>query len=109
MANNTKTTKKTETTKSTKTTRTTTSLSYFMNVLSYVAVCFGGVALFVTAILGAVGVSSAIIPVIQKFANAVAWTVVSILSFKFIKNRKKTWMWVVWTIAIVMIVLGIIL
>lgn len=109
MANTTKSTKKTETTQQSSKSTNKKSFSYFMNVLSYVAVCFGGVALFVTAILAAVGVSSSLLPAIQKFANAIAWSVVSVLSFKFIKNRKKTWMWVVWAIAVVMIVIGIIL
>ena len=101
----TKTTKKETTT----TTKRTVSASYLLNVLSYVAVCFGGVALFVAMILSKGGFSWSIIPIIQKFANAVAWAVVAILSFNFIKNRKKVWMWVVWTIAVVMIVLGIII
>ena len=86
-----------------------TNMSYILNVLAYVAVCFGGVALFVSMILGKCGVSLSIIPVMQKLANAIAWAVVSILSFNFIKNRKKLWMWIVWTIAVVMIILGIII
>jgi len=97
------------TTKKSETTQNKTSFSYFIAVLSYVAVCFGGVALFAITVLNWCGLSFSLLPIIQKFANAVAWLVVSILSFRFIKNRKKVWMWVVWTIAIVMIVLGIIL
>ena len=101
------TTKKSSSSSQTKT--TTTSASYMLNILAYVAVCIGGVALFVTMILNKCGVSFSLIPIIQKVANAIAWAVVSILSFKFIKNKKKVWMWVVWTIAVVMILVGIIL
>lgn len=85
------------------------STSHILNLLAYVAVCFGGVALFVAMILSKFDISFSIISMIQKVANAIAWAVVSFLSFKFIKNRKKVWMWVVWTIAVVMIIVGIIL
>lgn len=99
------TTKKTERT----TSSSTTSSSHILNVLAYIAVCFGGVALFVAMILSRFDISFSIISMIQKVANAIAWAVVSFLSFRFIKNRKKVWMWVVWTIAVVMIIVGIIL
>jgi len=99
-------TKKTE--KTTTTTRTT-STSYVLNVLAFAAVCIGGVALFVAMILSKFDISFSIIGLIQKLANAIAWAVVSILSFRFIRNRKKVWMWVVWTIAVVMIIISIIL
>lgn len=104
----TKTTKKTQSNSSTSGSKSV-SASYLLNILAYVAVCFGGVALFVAMILSKAGVSISIIPIIQKLANAIAWVVVSILSFRFIKNRKKIWMWVVWTIAVIMIIIGIIL
>jgi len=94
---------------STQTKKVTRKSSNILHILAYVAVCFGGVALFVSMILSKCGVSLSIIPIIQKVANAIAWAVVSVLSFKFIKNRKKLWMWVVWSIAIVMILVGIIL
>lgn len=95
------------------TTKTTTSKrvvsSYTLNLLAYIAVCFGGIALFVAMILSKFDISLSVVSMIQRVANAIAWAVVSILSFYFIKNRKKTWMWVVWAIAIVMILVGIIL
>ena len=80
-----------------------------LHLLAYIAVCFGGVALFIAMILSKFNINLAIISAIQRVANAIAWVVVSILSFGFIKNRKKTWMWVVWTLAVVMILVGIIL
>lgn len=105
MAINT-TTKKTEKTTAISTAKSTTQI---LNVLAYIAVCFGGVALFVAMILSRFQISFSIISIIQRVANAIAWVVVSFLSFRFIKNRKKVWMWVVWTIAVVMIIVGIIL
>lgn len=96
-----------------KTTKTTIQKkvvsSYTLNLLAYIAVCFGGLALFVAMILSKVNINFTIISAIQRVANAIAWAVVSILSFGFIKNRKKTWMWVIWAIAVVMILVGIIL
>ena len=99
----------TKTTEKTTSNSKRTSSSYMLSTLAYIAVCFGGVALFVAMILGKFNISLTVISLIQKVANAIAWLVVSIISFRFIKNRKKVWMWVVWTIAIVMIVVGIIL
>ena len=98
-----------KTEKTTVITSKTTSTSYLLNIMAYIAVCFGGVALFVAMILSKLDINLSIISIIQKLANALAWIVVSILSFKFIKNRKKLWMWVVWTIAVVMIIIGIII
>ena len=101
----------------TKTTEKTTSNSsskkvssaHMLKTLAYIAVCFGGVALFVAMILSKLNISLSIISVIQRVANAIAWAVVSVLSFGFIKNKKRVWMWVLWTIAVVMILVGIIL
>lgn len=99
--------KKTSSSSSTTTTRST---SYIMNVLSYVAVCVGGVALFIAMILGKLGVGSvSFIGILQAVANAIGWAVLCILSFRYISHRRKIWMWVVWAIAIVMIIIGIIL
>ena len=109
---NTKTSIKSKTEEKTKATTTTQKRvvsTHTLNMLAYIAVCFGGVALFVAMILSKFNINLTIISAIQRVANAISWVVVSILSFGFIKNRKKTWMWVVWTLAVVMILVGIIL
>lgn len=103
-------------TSSSKTTTTTTTAStktpssgYLINMLSYIAVCVGGVALFLAFILSKFDISAGFVSAMQKIANAVAWAVVSFLSFRYIKRRHKVWMWVVWAIALVMVIIGIIL
>lgn len=105
MATKTKTETKTTTTTSSK---KGVSLSYLMNVLSYFAVCLGGLALFISFILGKFGLSTSVTGAMQTIANAVGWTVLCVMSAFFISRRKKIWMWVVWAIAVVMIIIGII-
>lgn len=104
---------KTNTNKTTTTTTTTStktpSTGYLINLLSYIAVCVGGVALFLAFILSKFDISAGFISAMQKIANAVAWAVVSFLSFRYIRRRHKVWMWVVWAIALVMVIIGIIL
>lgn len=101
--------KKTETTTTTTVKTKSYSMSYIMHVLSYVAVCVGGVALFIAMILSKCGISARFVGSMQSIANAVAWAVVSLLSFGYIKRRRRLWMWIVWVVAVVMIVTGIIL
>lgn len=109
MATNNKTnTSKTSTTTTT-TSSKTPSTGYLINLLSYIAVCVGGVALFLAFILSKFDISAGFISAMQKIANAVAWAVVSFLSFRYIRRRHKVWMWVVWAIALVMVIIGIIL
>ena len=99
-------------TKNESTTTTTTKThtgSYIMNILAYVAVCIGGLALFIASILGKLNVSAGFVSIMSTVANAIGWLVLCILSFNYIRRRKKIWMWVVWAIAVVMIVVSIIL
>lgn len=96
-------------TKTESTTTKTHSTSYFMNILSYFAVCIGGLALFLAMILGKLGVSANFTSIMSTIANAIGWLVLCVLSFSYIRRRKKIWMWVVWAIAVVMIVISIIL
>jgi len=42
-------------------------------------------------------------------ANAIGWAVLCVLSAVYISHRKKIWMWVLWAVAVVMIITGIIL
>ena len=76
-----------------------------MDLLAFAAVCIGGVALLLASILGNWGFSV----VLQRIANAIGWAVLCILSTKYITTRKKIWLWVIWTVAVVMIVVGTIL
>ncbi|MBQ8425949.1 MAG: hypothetical protein IJX17_08055 [Clostridia bacterium] len=80
-----------------------------MDMCSFIAVCLGGIALFAAMLLGKLGVSVELVGLVQKIANIVGWAVLCLLSFNVIKSRKAIWMWIVWVIAVVMIVIGIIL
>lgn len=109
--NNSKTNTSSSASKTTVSTTSTKSPStgYLINLLSYIAVCVGGVALFLAFILSKFDISAGFISAMQKIANAVAWAVVSFLSFRYIRKRHKAWMWVVWAVALVMVIIGIIL
>lgn len=115
MATNTKSETKSKTTNSTtqsssKSSRKKSySIAYILNILSYIAVCIGGLALFIAMILSKFELSSSIIGAMQTIANAIGWAVLCLLSASYISHRRKIWMWVVWAIAVVMIVTGIIL
>ena len=97
-----------------KTTTTTTkksngfSFSGFMNILAFIAVCVGGIGMFLAMILKLFGLSAGWINSLQAVANAIGWIALCLLSIRYIKNRRKIWIWVVWTIAVVMIFTGII-
>ena len=101
----------TKTKSETKTTSSKKSfnIAYILNILSYAAVCIGGLALFIAMILGKFGLSTSITGAMQTIANAIGWAVLCLLSASYISHRRKIWMWVVWAVAVVMIVIGIIL
>lgn len=79
------------------------------DVLGFIAVVFGGIALFAAMILGKLDIQIGLVSIIQKVANIIGWAVLCALSFNFIKNKRRVWMWVIWAIAFVMIIVGIIL
>ena len=85
------------------------SIGYILNILAYAAVCIGGLALFISMILAKFGLSSSITGAMQTIANTIGWSVLCLLSAVYISHRKKLWMWIVWVIAVVMIIMGIIL
>lgn len=82
------------------------SNSNIMDVLSFVAVCVGGIALLVATILGWMGITAGFLGVLRAIANILGWIVLIVLSANFIKSKRKIWMWVVWTAAVVMIVIS---
>ncbi len=92
----------------TTTTRKGSGIGYVMNLASYIAVCFGGLALFISFILGKIGLSTSITSAMQMIANTIGWAVLCVMSAFYITKRRKIWMWVVWAIAVVMIVVGVI-
>ena len=80
-----------------------------LDLLSYIAVCFGGIALLAAFILGYFQISIGLVGILQKIANIIGWIVLCLLSTNFIKSKRKIWLWVVWAIALVMIIVGVIL
>lgn len=85
------------------------SFNKVMDTLAFIAVCVGGIALLLAFILGKVGISAGVVSAMQKVANIIGWIVLCLMSVKFIKSKSKVWLWVVWAVAIVMIIVGIIL
>lgn len=104
-----KTTTSSSSTTTTKKSSTTIGWHSIMNTLAFVAVCFGGISLLLIQVLGWIGVSASICGTLQKVANCIGWLVLCILSFNYIKRRRKIWLWVVWAVSIVMIVMFTIL
>ena len=111
----TKTQKKTTTTTSSSTANTSKKstsgliVSNFMNILAFAAVCIGGIAMFLATILRWFGLTATWINSMQAIANAIGWLALCLLSVNYIRRRRKLWIWIVWTIAIVMIFTGIII
>lgn len=101
--------KKTTTTTTSSTNKRSVGISYFMNILAFVAVCIGGIGLFLSMILRVFGLTAGWINSLQAVANAIGWIALCLLSVRYIRNRRKIWIWVVWTIAVVMIFTGIII
>lgn len=102
----------TSTTSSSSTATTSTKKSvgfgYIMSLCAYVAVVIAGLGLFIAMILSKLGISATFTSAMQTIANAIGWLVLCVISFNHIKRRRKIWMWVVWAIAIVMIITGMI-
>ncbi len=103
-------------TKSTTTTSTTTTtkkraigFGSLMSLLAFAAVCFGGISLLLIKVLAWIGVSASVCGALQKIANCLGWIVLCVLSFNYIRHRRKIWLWVVWAISLVMIVMFTIL
>ena len=84
-------------------------VSNFMNILAFVAVCVGGIAMFLATILRWFGLTASWINSMQAIANAIGWLALCLLSVRYIRKRRKLWIWIVWTIAIIMIFTGIII
>ena len=111
MKNQKKTTT-TSSTSSTTTNKTSSSgliVSNFMNILAFVAVCVGGIAMFLATILRWFGLTASWISSMQAVANAIGWLALCLLSVRYIRKRRKLWIWIVWAIAVVMIFTGIII
>lgn len=108
----TKTQNKTSSTTSSSSSKKTSSnniiVANFMNILAFVAVCIGGMGLFLAMLLGWIGLTASWVNSLQAIANAIGWLALCLLSVKYIRRRRKLWIWIVWAVAIVMIFTGIV-
>ena len=65
-------------------------VSNFMNILAFVAVCVGGIAMFLATILRWFGLTASWINSMQAIANAIGWLALCLLSVRYIRKRKDT-------------------
>ena len=90
-------------------TKQSITVSWFMNILAFLAVCVGGMGLFLAMVLRWVGLTATWINSMQAIANAIGWLALCLLSVRYITKRRKLWIWIVWVIAVVMIFSGTII
>ncbi len=79
-----------------------------LNMLSYLAIVFVGVALLLQAIFNMVGLSAQIVNALNILAQVMAYIVVAFYSFGYARARG-TWWLVVWAVAVVLIVVFLVL
>lgn len=97
-------TQKEKTQTTTTSTKKAVSISYFLNILSFCSVIIGGVALAIAYVLGLCGISASITGRLQSIANSLGWIVLCLLSYGYIRHRRRLWMWIVWIVAVCAIV-----
>ncbi len=101
----TSTNKETSTTKKRRRTRSTTSSRDWrkmMNLLAYVSVCIIGVCL----LLSSLKIDGQIVNAFRLVGNTIAYCIVAIGGWFYIRNRKNVWVWVVYFVALVMIIIS---
>lgn len=101
----TSTNKETSTTKKRRRTRSTTSSRDWrkmMNLLAYVSVCIIGVCL----LLSSLKIDGQIVNAFRIVGNTIAYCIVAIGGWFYIRNRKNVWVWVVYFVALVMIIIS---
>ena len=97
--NETKTTKKRRRTRSTTSSRDWRKM---MNLLAYVSVCIIGVCL----LLSSLKIDGQIVNAFRLVGNTIAYCIVAIGGWFYIRNRKNVWVWVVYFVALVMIIIS---
>lgn len=81
------------------------SSGWLINLSAFIAVILIGISLILTKI----GIFNSVAGAFNIIASVIAYLVVSIVSFFYVKNHKNVWMWIVWVISIVLIVLSYII
>ena len=72
------------------------------NLISFVAVICVGISL----LLSKVGLSGEISRAFSTIANVISYLILIALSLFYVAKRKKLWIWIVWAVAVVLIVVG---
>ena len=81
------------------------SSGWLINLVSFVAVICIGVSLILTK----VGLSGKVTSVLSAVAQIIAYGILCIVSFFYIRNRRSITLWVIWGISVVLIVISFIL
>ena len=81
------------------------SSGWLVNLCAFIAVIFIGVSLILTK----VGLSGKISGALSTLAQAISYLIIIASSFFYIRYRKNVWLWVVWSVSVVLILLYFIL
>jgi len=78
------------------------SAGWLLHFLAFVSVILIGVSLLLSKIHAFGDVAAAFLVI----ANAIAYSLVAITSFAYVAKKKNIWLWIVWGIAIVLIIIS---
>lgn len=78
------------------------SAGWLLHFMSFVAVVLIGVSLMLSKIHAMGDVAKAFLVI----ANAIAYSIVSITSVIYVSKKKNIWLWLVWGVAIVLIIIS---
>ena len=81
------------------------SSGWFINLCAFVAVVLIGLSL----ILSKIGALGEVANAFMVIANVIAYIVVSVVSVFYVARKKNIWLWIIWIVAIVLIVVSYIL
>lgn len=76
-----------------------------INLLAFVAVGLIGV----TLLLNSIGILGEISGAFTMVANILAYIITAIAAFYYVRNKKNVWVWIIYVVALVLIVISYIL
>ena len=81
------------------------SSGWLVNISAFVAVIFIGISLILTK----VGLSGQISNALSTLAQAISYLIIIVSSFFFVNKKRNVWLWVAWSVSVVLILLYFIL
>ncbi len=78
------------------------SSGWLVNLSAFVAVILIGVSLM----LSKIGAMGQVANAFMIIANVIAYLVVSVVSFFYVARKKNVWLWIVWAVAIALIIIS---